>query len=167
MRNAVLNIVGLSQPVVNTVLIGVIIVFCIGISWYMWKETRTYRKTSKDIEDTLAQLDLSVTHDMVAVVVSDKSGKILGWNATATYFFGYQENEVLGQSITMLMPDRYKLAHTTWFQHFVDTGQGKLIGKTVRLFARHKAGVEFPINLTLNGNQNERGIVTAEIKLTQ
>ncbi|MBI4766189.1 MAG: PAS domain S-box protein [Deltaproteobacteria bacterium] len=84
-----------------------------------------------------------------AMISSDSSGKIDFWNPAAVLMFGYQEEEVLGQSLTMIIPERYREAHRKGMEQLKTGGEGRLIGKTSELFGLKKDGTEFPLELSL------------------
>ena len=84
-----------------------------------------------------------------AMISSDSSGKINFWNPAAVIIFGYQEEEVLGQSLTMIMPERYREAHLKGMERLQSGGESRLIGKTTELFGLKKDGTEFPLELSL------------------
>lgn len=84
-----------------------------------------------------------------AVVLADHKGDILLWNQAGTRLFGYTEAEVIGQSLTMLMPQRYREAHQTGMTRFGATGEAHVVGKTVELHGLRKDGTEFPLELSL------------------
>jgi len=84
-----------------------------------------------------------------AMISSDPSGKINFWNPAAVILFGYQEEEVLGQSLIMLIPERYREAHLKGMERLQYGGEGRLIGKTTELVGLKKEGTEFPLELSL------------------
>ncbi len=47
-----------------------------------------------------------------AVIISDDRGHILFWNRGAQTIFGYEEKEVVGKPLTILMPERYREMHS-------------------------------------------------------
>ena len=71
------------------------------------------------------------------------------WNGAAERMFGYSKREALGQSLAMLMPERFRSAHRTGIMRLPTGSAAKLIGKTVELVGLTKAGDEFPIELSL------------------
>jgi len=85
-----------------------------------------------------------------AIITSDSNSKITFWNQRAEIMFGYKEEEVIGKSLTIIMPERYRKLHNRGFKRFMNTGHGKIIGKLVELHAIKKDGTEFPIELTLS-----------------
>lgn len=85
-----------------------------------------------------------------AIVIADFEGKIVLWNRGAQLIFGYEEKEVLGQPLTMIMPSRFRESHFLGLRRFRDTGVAHVIGKTVELEGLRKDGSEFPLELSLS-----------------
>ncbi|MFH1161207.1 MAG: PAS domain S-box protein, partial [bacterium] len=84
-----------------------------------------------------------------AIVTSNSSGIIEGWNNGAEKIFGYKENEVLGQSLVCLIHETYKEAHVNGMQRLAAGGESQLIGKSIELIGLHKNGTVFPMELSL------------------
>jgi adenylate cyclase len=85
-----------------------------------------------------------------AIVTSDDDGNVLSWNAAAERIFGYPAEEIVGRSLTELMPERFRDAHRAGHGRVVRTGETKVIGSTVELVGLHADGHEFPIELSLS-----------------
>ncbi len=85
-----------------------------------------------------------------AVVLADAAGRIALFNHAAERIFGYQASEVIGQPVTILVPPKFREAHTRGLTRFVETRVARLVGRTVELRALRKSGEEFPIELSLN-----------------
>lgn len=101
----------------------------------------------------------AVAHSALdAIISADRDEKIVFWNQGASQIFGYSDEEALGKPLTMLMPERYREAHTKAVKRFLDTGHGTHIGVTLPLRGIRKGGEEFPIELSLS-SWNERGRV--------
>jgi phosphoserine phosphatase RsbU/P len=83
-----------------------------------------------------------------AIVCADSSGTINLWNKAATRIFGYPEAEALGRNITLLMPERFREAHSNGLSRFRETRQRHLTG-AVEIVGCHKDGHEFEIELNL------------------
>ncbi|HSN04765.1 MAG TPA: PAS domain S-box protein [Nitrospira sp.] len=92
-----------------------------------------------------------------AVVLADRNGNILLWNQAATRLFGYTEADVLGQSLTMLMPQRYREAHQAGMTRVGATGEAHVVGRTVELHGLRNDGTEFPLELSLGVGQSPLG----------
>jgi adenylate cyclase len=84
-----------------------------------------------------------------AIVTADDSGNIVGWNPAAERLFGYVEDDVVGEPLTILLPHRFRSAHEDGLSRVVETGETRIIGQTVEVFGLHEDGHEFPIELSL------------------
>ncbi len=84
-----------------------------------------------------------------AIVTADAQGQVITWNPAAERIFGYSEDEILGQPLTLLIPERFRAAHEAGLSRVVRTGQTKIIGQTMQLTGLRKSGDEFPIELSL------------------
>jgi PAS domain S-box-containing protein len=84
-----------------------------------------------------------------AIIVANGRGIVISWNRAASRLFGYSVEEILGQPLTILMPERYRPAHEHGIARIEATGQGHLIGSVVELHGLRKSGEEFPIELSL------------------
>ena len=83
------------------------------------------------------------------IVVADTAGNILIWNAAATRMFGYDEREILGRSVTMLMPERFHELHRQGFLRTFETGQLRSSRPALEFSGRRKDGTEFPVECSL------------------
>lgn len=93
-----------------------------------------------------------------AIISADGSDKIMSWNKGAQTIFGYAEEEALGKSLTILIPERYREAHQKGVERVVSTGESRVIGKTVELHGLRKDGSEFPLELSLSSWKTKEGI---------
>ncbi|MGY1772698.1 SpoIIE family protein phosphatase [Blastococcus sp. SYSU D00813] len=84
------------------------------------------------------------------VVVADGAGRIAYVNAAVSGLLGHRPESLVGRSLTVLMPERYRNGHGEGFARFRRTGEGKLVGSTTRVPALHAGGREIPIDLTLS-----------------
>jgi PAS domain S-box-containing protein len=77
------------------------------------------------------------------------AGDIVGWNTAAERLFGYSEAEIIGQPLTVLMPERFRNLHSAGLARVVAGGTPHIIGKTVELAGLRKDGSEFPLEISL------------------
>ncbi|HLF06594.1 MAG TPA: PAS domain S-box protein, partial [Thermoplasmata archaeon] len=84
------------------------------------------------------------------IIIADRDGNITSWNRGAATAFGYSEKEVVGRPLTILMPPRYHEAHLAGLRRFLETGQGRVIGRPLELVGRKKDGSEFPVDLSIS-----------------
>ena len=84
-----------------------------------------------------------------AIVSADESGRIRYLNPAAEQMFGYPAAEAIGHELTLLMPERYHEAHREGLRRLLETGERRVIGRTIELAGMRRGGEEFPITLSL------------------
>jgi PAS domain S-box-containing protein len=93
----------------------------------------------------------SVAESTIDAIVSiDTEDRIIYWNPGAEKIFGYSEDEVLGQPVTILIPERLREAHRQGLERFRLTGKRVLIGKVAEVQALRKDATEFDAELSLS-----------------
>ena len=88
------------------------------------------------------------------VIVIDEGGLITSFSKAAEALLGYSENEVLGRSIGMVMPEPHRLAHESYIQRYIQTGEKRIIGIGRILEGRKKDGSLFPMELIVGEIQS-------------
>jgi len=91
------------------------------------------------------------------VVVSDGNGLILHANPRAGELFGYTIDELVGQPVDFLVPERFRAGHPSRQEVDRATLQARQAGKLIDLFGQHKDGSEFPIDVVLKRIETEAG----------
>jgi PAS domain S-box-containing protein len=121
-------------------------------TWFLDDE-RYYTGIIRDISERkqAEQKFRSVTESAIdAIISADHTGEIVSWNKAATRILGYSEDEAIGQRLELIIPERFHEAHRVGMKRVTDTGEGRVIGTTVELFACTKSGKEVPIELSLS-----------------
>ena len=85
-----------------------------------------------------------------AIIVSDYDGKIRFWNKSAQTIFGYSPEEIIGKSLSILIPEQTRPAHEAGMEKLHKTGEGKVFGKTHELEGLRKNGEVFPLELSIS-----------------
>jgi PAS domain S-box-containing protein len=85
-----------------------------------------------------------------AIIIADLEGRILRWNEAAHRYFGYREEEALGQPVAMLIPPRLRGAHETAVARLRAGGLPRLIDRTLEVQGLHKNGTEVPLEISLS-----------------
>jgi PAS domain S-box-containing protein len=83
------------------------------------------------------------------LVTADARGRITFANSAAQRLFGWQAHELLGQPLTMLMPERYRALHTAGIERFTATGESHVMGTTIEIEGLRRDGTEFPLELSV------------------
>ena len=86
----------------------------------------------------------------VAIVSGNAAGIVVGWNPAAEHVFGYPETEIIGQTLTLLMPRRFQEQHLEGMRRLRFGGEKRVIGKVVELTGVRKDGSEFPVELSMS-----------------
>jgi diguanylate cyclase (GGDEF)-like protein/PAS domain S-box-containing protein len=94
-----------------------------------------------------------------AMVMSDREGKIILVNSLGMKMFGYKEEELLGQSVEALVPQRFRGGHPKHRTGFSVRPQARPMGAGRDLYAVRKDGSEFPVEIGLNPIETEEGLL--------
>jgi len=84
-----------------------------------------------------------------AMVVIDGKGQILSFSRGAERMFGYSEEELAGENVSMLMPSPDRERHDGYIEHYLETGERRVIGIGRVTTARSRDGITFPIDLSI------------------
>ena len=107
----------------------------------------------KRIEETLLESTAryrAITHSSNdAIITADSEGNIVGWNLQAGAFFGYTEAQAIGQSLSVIIPDRHRADHLRGLQRALSGQLPKMLGKSIKLEGLRRDDSEFPIELSL------------------
>jgi PAS domain S-box-containing protein len=100
-----------------------------------------------------------------AVVIVNESGVVQLVNAQTERLFGYPREELLGQPLEKLMPERFHHAHAGHRTQFFTSARTRPMGAGLELFGRRKDGTEFPVEISLSPLHTESGVlVCADIR---
>lgn len=83
------------------------------------------------------------------IIVSDRTGVIRSINRACCAMFGYTEAELLGRSMTVLMPQPFARDHDKYVNTYLATERPKIIGIGRESLGRRKDGTVFPIHLSV------------------
>ena len=100
----------------------------------------------------------------VAIVVADDRGGIVLVNNKLTDMFGYDGDELIGDSIETLMPERYRGGHVGYREEYAGNPRQRPMGTGLDLSGRRRDGSEFPIEVGLSHYRSgERSWVMATV----
>ena len=114
-------------------------------------------KNDANLEANRAQVIMDNVID--AIITIDPQGVIASFNAAAEWMFGYQRDEIIGQNVSLLMPERNRNHYDGYLRRYCGTDKKTIIGEERELQAQHKDGTVFPVVLSLNVVSTDGGVV--------
>lgn len=95
-----------------------------------------------------------------AVVFADRQGVVRLWNRAAETMFGYSADEALGQSLDLIVPERFRARHWEGYRHVMATGVTSYGQRLLAVPAMRKDGERISIEFSIALLKDERGEVT-------
>jgi len=86
-------------------------------------------------------------------------GRILLVNRRIEEMFGYRREELIGQDVEILLPERYRGSHVLHRREFFQEPRIRDMGPGMDLAARRKDGTEFPVEVGLSYTPGENGVI--------
>jgi PAS domain S-box-containing protein len=94
-----------------------------------------------------------------ALVLVNAEGKIVGSNVHTGKLFGYSDRELQGESMALLVPERFRKNQRQYYAAFFSQRGGRVPETTMELCGLHKDGREFPIEVSTKPLAAEKGLV--------
>ncbi len=85
-----------------------------------------------------------------AIITTDENGVIDTINHAVEKMFGYEPDDLIGQNVSVLMPEPYGKEHDRYIHRYLVTGKGRLINNRTELVGQRKDGSNFPLELALS-----------------
>lgn len=85
-----------------------------------------------------------------ALITINEKGLVESINPAGRVMFGYEEQEVLGKNVSILMPEPYRSEHDGYLNSYLTTGEKRIIGIGREVIALRKDGSTFPVDLSVS-----------------
>ena len=108
------------------------------------KEHQLTEQELRDSEQRFRSV-IETSHD--AIILTDSGGRVATVNNGAETIFGYKLEELIGKSLTILLPERYRADHEKGMARVLETGISEYIGNVFEFTGLRKDGSEFPFEL--------------------
>src|SRR5215203_1421271 len=115
-----------------------------------------HRQLDEELRKSEARYRTVLDAAFDAIVTMTPDGIVRWFNGGAERIFGYRAEEVIGQPVTLLMPERYRDLCVDGLHSYLRTGEARVVGGTTELVGLRKDGSEFPIEMSL-GETQENG----------
>jgi diguanylate cyclase (GGDEF)-like protein/PAS domain S-box-containing protein len=115
-----------------------------------------HRQLGDELRKSEARYSTVLDAAFDAIVTITPDGIVRWFNRGAERIFGHRAEEVIGQPVTLLMPERYRELCVAGLHRYLRTGEAHVVGGTIELAGLRNDGSEFPIEMSL-GETHEDG----------
>ncbi|MEO5989561.1 MAG: PAS domain S-box protein [Candidatus Eisenbacteria bacterium] len=132
-----------AAPILDTTgsLAGVVLVF---------RDVTEQRRAEHQMRASEARKAAILETALDCIITMDAAGKVVEFNPAAEKTFGYSRSEAVGQELAeLIIPASLRDRHREGMAHYLETGEGPVLGKRIELRALHANGTEFPVELAI------------------
>jgi formate hydrogenlyase transcriptional activator len=99
-----------------------------------------------------------------AMVIVDRTGRIVVANSQTERMFGYAREELIGQRVEVLIPEELREAHVRHRADYDDAPRTRPMGANLELLGRRRDGSTFPVEISLSPIEDEGHFVASAIR---
>ena len=118
-------------------------------------------------EPNIAGLDRALLDSALDCIISmDSEGRVLEFNKAAERVFGYERNKVIGQELaSLIIPPGFRDRHRHGLRHYLETGEGPVLGKRLEVTALRADGSEILVELAITALRGQtKPVFTAYLR---
>ena len=102
------------------------------------------------LERSKAKSQAILSSSLDAIITIAQDGTVIDFNPAAERIFGWSLGEILGHPLAEhIIPPELREAHDRGMQHYLNTGEGPVLGARIQLEAMHKDGRRFPVEAAI------------------
>ena len=108
------------------------------------------RRAEAAVRESEARTRAVIDSALECVISIDGSGRVTDWNPAAEGTFGWTREQAVGQEMAaLIVPPSLRAAHRAGLQRYLETGEGRVLGRRLEMRALRADGTEFPVELTI------------------
>ena len=108
------------------------------------------KKAEEAVRDSEARIRAVVDNAVDGIVTIDSDGIVQSFNPSAEVIFDYPAAEVIGQPVSILMPEPDRSSHGGYIASYMETGRAKILGMVQEVMGQRRDGSTFPMELAVN-----------------
>lgn len=112
---------------------------------------------SKQQMNTKQGIEAIFKYATEGILLTNNKSEIIHINPSAENLFGYEEGELIGQKIEILIPKSKRTVHVGHRTKFMENSHPRAMGKGMALFGTKKDGSEFPVEVSLSPYETDEG----------
>ncbi len=128
----------------------------------VWRDVTQYRQVESTLRDSEARFKALFQGAPDAIIITDKNSRVLLVNNQAITLFGYSMEELIGNSIDIVIPERYREAYYKYQKAFIDEIDTRP-GISLPLNGVRKNKREIPIEIALSPVKIPSGVIFTNI----
>ncbi len=113
------------------------------------------KRSELTMREVATRMRVVVDTAVDGVILIDAKGLVLMFNPACEKLFGYPAHEVIGENVTMLMPEPFHQEHDGYLTNYQRTGEAKIIGIGREVVGQRKDGSTFPMDLSVGEAKQE------------
>ncbi len=115
-----------------------------------WDDVTERLQAEEALRQSMNRIQLILDSAVDGIITIDESGIVESVNPAGELMFGYDDAELVGQNVSVLMPPPDRERHGGYVKSYLETGRKKIIGIGREVIGRRKDGSTFPLDLAVS-----------------
>ncbi len=116
----------------------------------MQQDVESTAKQRLDLNLQVARLSAIIDSSFEGIITINADQRIISFNKAASDMFGYSSEEIVGQPLDALIPERFRAGHPTYVHDFKDSSASpRAMERRAEISGRRKDGSEFQAEITI------------------